>query len=469
MNALHSPADPDRFDPYHLWLGIPPHKQPPDHYALLGLEPFEADAAVIENAADQRMAHLRSRQTGPHGVLSQRLLNEVAAARLCLLQPDRKAAYDEQLSRGLSGEAAAEFEPFASVGGGPLPTLGGGALAAARNHRRRRARRRLEAAIVQLAAWAVVGLLGLVAYWAAPWRETAGSAGPHATAMGSPDTLAAPPSDTPPPAPPVRPPRGGASEGPLSQAGSNPPASAAAGSKAQVATPGAAAQPDSTPHSAPDRDTPPAFPWDPEWQPPAADTPVAGGQDAGEGAASARRDVAAGTDRTPLAEPSDLPPAGPVRRAYETLRGDPHDAAANGLVGRWLGFQRADWDRALEYLARGDDDALRVLAGRELQGPPATAPAMLELADAWWAAAQGRPRAEREAMLVRAGHWYDLCGWEWTRGAERSRIENRLQEISRLHPRASRDAWRAGGARQADTGGLWNEPAPFKQGGHTDE
>ncbi len=464
MNALHSPADPERFDPYHLWLGIPPHKQPPDHYALLGLEPFETNPAVIENAADQRMAHLRSRQTGPHGVLSQRLLNEVAAARLCLLQPDRKAAYDEQVSRGLPGKAAAEFEPFAPADSGPWPTLGGaGALVAARNHRRRRTRRRFAAAIVQLAAWAVVGLLGLVAYWVAPWRETAGTAGPYATAPEPPDALAAPPSGTPPPAPTVRPPHRVASEGPIPQGESNPPASAPAGSPAHVATSGAAARPDSTP----DGDARPAFPWEPEWQPPVADTPVAGGQDTSEDAASARRDVAAETDRFPLEEPSDLPPTGPVRRAHETLRGDRHDVAANGLVGRWFGFQRADWDRALEYLARGDDDALRSLAGRELRSPPATPQEMLELADAWWAAAQGRPRAEREAMLVRAGHWYDLCGWEWTRGAERARIENRLQEISRLHPRVARDVWRAGSPRQADTGSLWNEA--FKHGGHIDE
>ena len=29
------------FDPYHTWLGIPPEKQPPNHYTLLGIELFE--------------------------------------------------------------------------------------------------------------------------------------------------------------------------------------------------------------------------------------------------------------------------------------------------------------------------------------------------------------------------------------------------------------------------------------------
>jgi hypothetical protein len=87
----------DSFDPYHKWLGIPPAEQPPHHYRLLGLALFEHDGDVIEIAADQRMALLRSFHSGPHSDLSQKLLNEVAAARLCLLKPDRRQRYDEIL------------------------------------------------------------------------------------------------------------------------------------------------------------------------------------------------------------------------------------------------------------------------------------------------------------------------------------------------------------------------------------
>mgnify|MGYP001446848472 CR=1 FL=1 len=38
------------FDPYHKWLGIPPHDQPADHYRLLGIERFENDVDVISLA-----------------------------------------------------------------------------------------------------------------------------------------------------------------------------------------------------------------------------------------------------------------------------------------------------------------------------------------------------------------------------------------------------------------------------------
>ena len=89
------------FDPYHIWLGIPPLKQPPNHYCLLGIDLFESNPLVIENAADQRMTHLRRYQSGPNSVRSQKLLNEVATAKLCLLRPDKKTAYDQCLRQDL--------------------------------------------------------------------------------------------------------------------------------------------------------------------------------------------------------------------------------------------------------------------------------------------------------------------------------------------------------------------------------
>jgi len=89
------------FDPYHLWLGIPASEQPPNHYRLLGIPLFEESPTVVENAADQRMAHLRTFQAGQHSVLSQKLLNEVATAKICLLNPEKKTAYDGSLQQKL--------------------------------------------------------------------------------------------------------------------------------------------------------------------------------------------------------------------------------------------------------------------------------------------------------------------------------------------------------------------------------
>lgn len=99
-----------QFDPYHKWLGIPPEEQPANHYRLLGIKVFEDDPDVVASAADKQMAHLRSFQTGQHGVLSQKLLNHVAGARVCLLNPNEKAAYDALLRDDLEKKAAQESE-----------------------------------------------------------------------------------------------------------------------------------------------------------------------------------------------------------------------------------------------------------------------------------------------------------------------------------------------------------------------
>ena len=101
----------DTFDPYRKWLGIPPSDQPPDHYRLLGIGEFESDPDVIASAADRQMAHVRTFQSGRHSRLSQQLLNELAGARVCLLDPKKKAAYDTQLQAERARVAAASAGP----------------------------------------------------------------------------------------------------------------------------------------------------------------------------------------------------------------------------------------------------------------------------------------------------------------------------------------------------------------------
>jgi len=100
------------FDAYYQWLGIPPDEQPANHYRLLGIKVFEANANVIDMAAERQIRHVRSFQAGKHSRDSQRLLNELARARLCLLNEDDKAVYDAELRR----EMVQDGERSASVG-----------------------------------------------------------------------------------------------------------------------------------------------------------------------------------------------------------------------------------------------------------------------------------------------------------------------------------------------------------------
>ena len=87
----------ESFDPYHQWLGIPSRDQPANYYRLLSINPLEDDVSVIDEAADRQMAHVRTHQQGRYAASAQKLLNEISAARVCLLEADRKSAYDEKL------------------------------------------------------------------------------------------------------------------------------------------------------------------------------------------------------------------------------------------------------------------------------------------------------------------------------------------------------------------------------------
>lgn len=102
------------FDAYHKWLGIPPEEQPPNHYRLLGIPVFEKDPEVVDAASYRQITHLRTYQLGKHAELSQKLLNEVNAARVCLLDTEKKAAYDASLQDELFRRDIATFPQLAT-------------------------------------------------------------------------------------------------------------------------------------------------------------------------------------------------------------------------------------------------------------------------------------------------------------------------------------------------------------------
>ena len=85
------------FDPYRELLDIKSPDRPPDHYALLGVALFESEREKIDDAAGERMSMLQELANSEHLDASQKLLNEVSAARRCLLDATKKMAYDEDL------------------------------------------------------------------------------------------------------------------------------------------------------------------------------------------------------------------------------------------------------------------------------------------------------------------------------------------------------------------------------------
>jgi formylglycine-generating enzyme required for sulfatase activity len=117
----------DKFDAYYVWLGIPPAEQPPDHYRLLGINCFEDNLEVIENAADKQTVHLRTFQLSKQRDQAEQLLNAVASARICLLNSERKAAYDQQLREAAKSESSLDSgsaEALQQAEATRRPTLG---------------------------------------------------------------------------------------------------------------------------------------------------------------------------------------------------------------------------------------------------------------------------------------------------------------------------------------------------------
>jgi hypothetical protein len=150
------------FDPYHKWLGIPPEEQPPTRYRLLGLHDFESDPEVILGAVMRQSAHLKTYQLGQHAALTQELLNEVSAAKVCLLDTQKKAAYDAELRQALqSREEASRFRVLPPAE--PLrPAAGASAIQKLRGKKSPRLSAPRVAAIIAAVAAIVVSGLWIV-------------------------------------------------------------------------------------------------------------------------------------------------------------------------------------------------------------------------------------------------------------------------------------------------------------------
>ena len=70
-------------------LGLRPDQWPPDHYALLGLRPGDADAPTVEERVLDRMERLRRYQLAHPDAVTD-AMNRLAQALVCLTDPAAK-------------------------------------------------------------------------------------------------------------------------------------------------------------------------------------------------------------------------------------------------------------------------------------------------------------------------------------------------------------------------------------------
>lgn len=82
------------FNPYYTFLGLDEELQQPNHYQLLRLAAGESDAAKISAAADKATGRVRAIRPGANAAAWAALLDEIQTARACLLDGERRSAYD---------------------------------------------------------------------------------------------------------------------------------------------------------------------------------------------------------------------------------------------------------------------------------------------------------------------------------------------------------------------------------------
>jgi formylglycine-generating enzyme required for sulfatase activity len=445
------------FDPYYKWLGIPPEEQPAHSYRLLGIRLFEDDPDVISNAADQRMAHLRTHQTGAHGALSQRLLNEVAAARVCLLHPAKKARYDAALREKLAASDPTSSQNLQNV----LAQLTDESRRALAGRRRPQQMPRWVIALMAVVV-VVAGLLVAVPALQRRSDEVAKIEVPAVVESRSP-VPPQPPKLEPEPAKPVAKPEPKAVPAPEAKPESKP-------------TPQPELKPAPKPESKPEpKPVPPPGPVAPAVAKPEPEAPDAGPELAAKldelkqlsrGAVPATRRkifeqavaltkaavaadqyaVALDTGKLATMEASRLRDRdllkqaraalqeaqqrekafAAVRAAKERLATQPDDAEANLAFGKFLCFAKGDWHRGLPRLARVQDAALGKLAARDVAETNQPAE-QVALGDAWWEAANAETTAARKSILLHAAMWYYRASFQLT-GTAKSVAEKRIQQ-----------------------------------------
>lgn len=134
---------------------------------------------------------------------------------------------------------------------------------------------------------------------------------------------------------------------------------------------------------------------------------------------------------------SQIDEAEKAAKAYEevkvtkaTLEKTPDDPAANLVVGKYLCFVKRDWDKGLSMLALGEDEVLKKLAKKELEGA-ASSVEQAKLGDGWWGLAEKVEGAAKKQMKARAAYWYQqaLPGLS---GLMKDKVDKRLNEIGKM-------------------------------------
>ena len=107
------------FDPYRDWLGIDSQGNAVDHYRILSVPRFEGDPRKILAAVNAAVARLEKIDPASYPLERLRLMDELQAAKRCLLNPAAKSQYDAALAgtgRAFAGAAGRRLACAAQTG-----------------------------------------------------------------------------------------------------------------------------------------------------------------------------------------------------------------------------------------------------------------------------------------------------------------------------------------------------------------
>jgi WD40 repeat protein len=111
----------------------------------------------------------------------------------------------------------------------------------------------------------------------------------------------------------------------------------------------------------------------------------------------------------------------------DRVRKNPDDAEANLELGKYFGYQKRRWEKALLYFARSSDAGLQQLARTDL-AQPKDVPAQLALADGWWDLASQAKAPGKLAIQMRAMYWYDKA-MPALSGLNRTKAQKRIDIV----------------------------------------
>lgn len=110
--------------------------------------------------------------------------------------------------------------------------------------------------------------------------------------------------------------------------------------------------------------------------------------------------------------------------SLEKLKAAPDDADANLVAGKFRCYIQGRWADGVKLLAKGSSAALKAAAELELAAP-ASGPADVKVAEAWWDIAQAGPDGEKRPAEARARYWY-VRAVPGLMGLARAKAEGRL-------------------------------------------